>query len=109
MTKSIIGRLLCFITHPDGALMAVVHSCKWDTQEKHGVFGTYWHLEYNGPITAPRPQLHLVSVNAIENHVCMIPYSDDDQYRWVHIWQQSDWPGCFQSIEPPDENNLVGR
>ena len=109
MTKSIIGRILCFIKHPDGALMAVVHSCQWDTQEQHGVFGTYWHLEYNGPITAPRPQLHLVSVNAIENHVCMIPYSDDDQYRWVHIWQQSDWPGCFQSIEPPDENNLAGR
>ena len=103
---SIIGRILCFFQHPNGELMAVVHSCKWDTNEQHGVFGTYWHLEYDGPIVANRPHLEMISVDAIENHVCMIPYSSKNPFMWVHIWDPSEWPACFQTIQPPETANL---
>ena len=98
---SIIGRILCFFQHPDGSLMAVVHSCRWRTDEQHGVFGTYWHLEFHGAGTNLRPLLHMVPVECLQEHVCMIPYTLTDPYIWIHIWSPNEWPGCFQTIEPP--------
>lgn len=77
------------------------------TDEPHGVFGTYWHLEYDGPASAPRPKLHMVSVHSLQEHACMIPYSENDPFTWVHIWNPDQWPGCFQTIQPPNDNNLV--
>jgi hypothetical protein len=106
---SIIGRILCFFHHPDGELMAVVHSCKCETNEQHGVFGTYWHLEYDGPVKTPRPHLEMVHVDAIEEHACMIPYSSANPYMWVHVWNQNEWADCFQTIEPPENNNITTR
>ena len=103
---SIIGRILCFFHHPDGELMAVIHSCKWDTKEQHGVFSTFWHLEYDGSIIANRPHLEMVSVDAIENHACMIPYSPNHPFMWVHIWDQCEWPACFQTIQPLEHTNI---
>jgi hypothetical protein len=99
---NIIGRIHGFIRHPDGNLMAIVHSCKYGTNEQHGVFGTFWHLEYENE-TVPRPKFSLVNVDCLEHHACMIPYIDHDSYMWVHIWDPSEWPGCFQRIEPPHD------
>lgn len=105
--QSFIGRVLCFIQHPDGKPRVIVHSCMSGTDEPHGVFGTYWHLEYDGPASAPRPKLHMVSVHSLQEHACMIPYSENDPFTWVHIWNPDQWPGCFQTIQPPNDNNLV--
>ena len=101
----IIGRVMCFFHHPDGSMMAVVHSCKWGTREAQGVIGKYWHLEYEGPFAQRRPMFHIISVDCIQDHVCMIPYSADDLFRWIHILPTSEWPECFQSIIPPETNN----
>jgi hypothetical protein len=30
--------------------------------------------------------------------VMMLQYKTDDPNRWIHIWDQSEWPDCFQSI-----------
>ena len=102
----LIARILCFFSHPNGELMAIIHSCKHGTNEQHGVFGTYWYLEYDGPIHAHRPHLELVSVDAIGDHVCMIPYSSENPNMWVHIWDVEEWPACFQTIEPPETTNM---
>ena len=98
---SIIGHILLFFRHPDGSLMAVIHSVNWKQHEQHGVFGTLWELEYEGPMHARRPKLEIANVDALENHVCMIPYSDAHPSMWIQIWNQDKWPGCFQTIEPP--------
>ena len=95
-----------FFRHPNGELMAMIHSCKWGTDEKHGVFGTYWHLEYDGPLNAPRPHLEMVCVDAIEGYACMIPYSSKHPYMWVNIWSQNEWPACFQTIQPPKNTQI---
>jgi len=101
--QNIIGRILCFFRHPDGNLMAVVHSCQVDTGEQHGVFATYWHLEYTNATNA-RPKLSMVNVDCLEQHVCMIPYNEgSDSFMWVHIWNPMEWPKCFQTIEPPSD------
>jgi hypothetical protein len=99
---NIIGRILGFFRHPDGELMAVVHSCKLDTAEQHGVMGTFYHLEFHNAAD-PRPALTMVTVDCLEQHACMIPYKEDDPYMWIHVWDPIDWPGCFQQIEPPSE------
>ena len=100
--ESIIARILCFFRHPSGELMAVIHSCDMETGEQHGVFGTCWKMELEGPTASCKPSLSMVSVDCIEDHVCMIPYSANHPHVWVHIWPQSQWPGCFQQIEAPD-------
>lgn len=82
--------------------MAVVQSCKEDTGEQHGVFATYWHLEYTN-VTNSRPKLSMVNVECLGAHVCMIPYHNNDSYVWVHIWNPGEWPGCFQTIKPPTD------
>ena len=105
-TESVIGRILCFITHPNGELMALIHSCKQGTDEQHGVYRTYWHLECEGPAHQRSPQVHMVNVECMLEHACMIPYSKNDPFRWIHIWHPSKWPACFQTIEPPVEDNL---
>ena len=98
---SIIGRILTFILHPDGGIRAVVHSCNYTSRLPQGVFGTFYELEYEGPVTAKRPKLHLVEVDCLEDYACMIPYSSLHPLLWVHIWDRDKWPGCFQTIEAP--------
>jgi len=88
----VIGRILSFFCHPDGELMAIVHSCLLGTDEQHGVFGTYWHLEYQGP-QGSQPKLCMVSVECLQDHACMVPYSYNDHFTWLHIWNPSEWPG----------------
>ena len=103
--QSIIARILCFFCHPNGELMAVVHSCETETDEQHGVFGTCWKMEMSGTGNNPKPRLSIVSVDCIEDHVCMIPYSSEHPHCWVHIWSQSKWPSCFQNIEAPADDS----
>lgn len=107
--RSIIARILCFFRHPDGEFMVVIQSCDWTRQEQHGVFGTFWNLEVVGSKAAPRPRLHMVSVDCLEDHALMIPYSAKNPYTWVNLWHPSDWPGCFQTIEPPSNQNIPLR
>ena len=71
---SIIGRILTFRRHPDGGIRAVVHSCNYGSHLAQGVFGTFYEMEYDGPQHSKRPKLHLVDVDCLDNHVCMIPY-----------------------------------
>ena len=97
---------MMFFLHPTDGYMAVVHSCQWGTNEVHGVFGTYWHLESTGSRDIPRPKFSIVSVDSIENHAFMVPYSRKNPYTWVHISDKADWPSCFQTILPPDDNNV---
>ena len=99
---SIIARIMCFIRHPDGTLMAIIHSCDYDTDEQHGVFGTYYHLECQNKMH-PRPKFSMVDVDNLEQHACMIPYDGNNPYTWLHVWHPSEWPGCFQTIEPPTD------
>ena len=103
---SIIGKIMVFFLHPTDGYMAIVHSCQWGTNEVHGVFGTYWHLETAGSRDIPRPKFSIVSVDCIEDHAFMVPYSRKNPYTWVHISDKADWPSCFQTILPPDDNNV---
>ena len=81
-------------------------ACKEGTNEPHGVFGTYWHLEFDGPKNNPRPQIHMASVQCLLEHSCMIPYTVNDPFTWVNIWHPSKWPNCFQTIIPPGEEEV---
>ena len=65
------------------------------------MYGTLWELEYDGPQQQRRPKLEIVNLDALENHVCMIPYSPQHLSLWIYIWNRNLWPGCFQTIEPP--------
>ena len=94
---STIGHILVFFVHPETKeSMAIVHSCQWGTSQSHGVFAKFWNLEtiWNGA----SPLLHMVPVDCLEEHACMIPYSDTDQFKWVHIWHPSKWATCFLSL-----------
>ena len=82
--------------------MAIIHSCDYDTDEQHGVFGTYYHLECQNKMH-PRPKFSMVDVDNLEQHACMIPYDGNNPYTWLHVWHPSEWPGCFQTIEPPTD------
>ena len=101
--QSFIARILGFIKHPNGEFHAIIHSVL-ETRNglvEHGVFGHYWHLEFEGTDASHRPILQLVHVDCLLEHVCMIPYCDNDSYMWVNLWHPSEWPGCFQTILPP--------
>jgi hypothetical protein len=37
----------------------------------------------------------------------MIPYCKTDTFMWVHLWNPSTWPGCFQTILLPGEEDNV--
>ena len=111
--QNYIGRILGFITHPGNADMyAIVHSTMDERNpnidHRHGVFGHYWHLEFEGNGHAHRPLLQLAPVASLLEHVCMIPYTETDPFMWVHIYHPSTWPSCFQTILPPgQEGNIV--
>jgi hypothetical protein len=107
--KPFPARILGFIRHPEGDINAIIHSVLEDPQGLvgHGVFGHYWHLEVEGTDACHRPILHLVTVDSLLEHVCMIPYSETDSYMWIHLWHPSEWPGCFQTIVPPGEEGNV--
>jgi hypothetical protein len=96
-----VGRILGFIQHPDGEMKAIVHSVK-ETRNRqnlaHGVFCYFWELEQEGPRTDLRPKLHLVSVDTLMEHACMIPYTTKDDSIWFHIWHPRKWENCFSSI-----------
>lgn len=103
--KPYIARILGFIQHPSGDIQAIIHSTieGEDGVEPHGAFGHYWHLEVVGSDACHRPVLRLVSVDSLLEHVCMIPYNENDSFMWVHLWHPLEWPGCFQTILPPGE------
>jgi hypothetical protein len=100
--QSLIGRILCFFRHPQGELMAVVHSVDAKLNEQHGVFATYWHLEFAN-VNQSRPKLSMVPVDCLGDQVCMVPYDEVASYRWLHIWNPIEWSACFQNIEPPTD------
>jgi hypothetical protein len=68
------------------------------TERAHGIFGTYYFTELAGKTELSPPLLFSVSVDCLESHVLMLQYKMDDPNRWIHIWDQSTWPDCFQSI-----------
>ena len=96
----IIGRIHLFIETPDGEIKAVVQSVDLQTQEPYGVFGTYWYLEESGPLTARTPKFELVDVDALDDHVMVVPY-DDTGKRYIHIHDRSEWAGYFLETQPP--------
>ena len=100
--KPYVARILGFIRHPDGDVRAVIQSVK-ETRNKqnvaHGVFSYFWELEQEGPNTARRPVLHLVSVDTLMEHACMIPYTKKDHSIWFHVWHPRKWGDCFCSNE----------
>jgi hypothetical protein len=107
INKPFIARILGFIQLTSGEIQAIVHSVKEDPKGLcgHGVFGNYWHLEVEGTDARHRPILRLVSVDTLLEHVCMIPYNEADTFMWIHLWNQSEWPGCFQTILPPGQEH----
>jgi hypothetical protein len=105
--KAYIARILGFIQHPSGEIQAIVHSVRESKKGLvlHGAFGHYWHLEVEGTDAHHRPILRLVSVDCLLDHVCMIPYNEADSFMWIHFWNPSEWPGCFQTILPPGQEH----
>jgi Plavaka transposase len=102
--SSVIGRILGFFTHPDGETNAIIHSVKEESTglDEFGVFGHFWQLECEGPVTTPKPILHFVHVDCLLEHVCMLPYTENDEYMWVHMWHPSLWPSCFLGSDDND-------
>ena len=95
------ARILGFIRIPGGSINAIVHSVKEpspSSDNAHGVFGTFWDLEQEGPSHSTRPLLHLVPVDCLLEHACMIPYSEQHPFTWIHIWPKTEWPDCFHPI-----------
>ena len=111
--QNYIGRILGFIMHPGNHdTYAIVHSTMDDpnptVDHRHGVLGRYWHLEFEGTQQLHQPLLQLAPVASLLEHCCMIPYTDTDEFMWVHIFHPSSWPACFQTILPPgQEGNIV--
>jgi hypothetical protein len=70
--------------------------------DEFGVFGHFWHLECEGTNEAPQPILHCVHVDCLLEHVCMLPYTEKDEYMWVHMWHPSLWPDCFLGSDDND-------
>ena len=100
----IIGRIHLFVETPNGEVKAVVQSCQYNTQEEYSVFATYWCLEQEGPLANQRPKFELADVEALGDHVMVVPYTNDG-LRYIHVHNRSEWPGYFQTSEPPDEGN----
>jgi hypothetical protein len=73
----------------------------------HGVFGNFWHLDYEGSNANHHPTIQLVHVDCLLEHACMIPFCKTDTFMWVYLWNPSEWPGCFQTILPPGEDGNV--
>lgn len=98
----LIGRIHLFIETPEGDIKAVVQSVEFGTDEAHSVFGTYWYLEESGPQTARVPKFELADIDALDDHVMVLPY-DDTSKRYIHIHNRSEWAGYFQTTQPPSE------
>jgi hypothetical protein len=97
MHASYPARLLGFFRHPAGDVRAIVHSVKEKRgDQSHGVFSTHWMLERQGPASAPRPLLRMVSVDTLLEHVCVIPFCDADPFHWFHMWHPRTWADCFK-------------
>jgi hypothetical protein len=97
---NIIAQILLFYSHPvDHTIHALIHSVDWDKQVSHGVYGTYWDMEMEGEFPNCRPRIWSVPVDCLERHAMMIRYRENDDYKWIHIWDQATWPECFQTIE----------
>ena len=108
--QNYIGRIHGFILHPDGDTYAVVHSTIDNKPRRvldHGVFANYWHLEVEGNNTSHWPVLQLVHVDCLLEHVCMIPYDEQDTYTWIHIWNPTEWPDCFMTILSPGQDIAI--
>jgi hypothetical protein len=97
---NLIGQILLFYQHPDDdSIHAIVHSVQADTKENYSVFSEYWHMETEGPVGNQRPILCTVPVEALEKHVLMVRMVEGNEYRWIHIIDQNEWPQCFKDIE----------
>jgi hypothetical protein len=109
--KNYIAHIHGFILHPNSGNSAIIHSTMENIPKPivtHRVFGNFWHLEYEGSNANHQPILQLVHVDCLLEHACMIPYCETDSFMWVHLWNPSEWPGCFQTILPPgEEGNVV--
>ena len=99
--ESFPARILGFVQTPTGSINAIVHSVKEPTpghDNAHGVFGMFWEMERDGPAQSTHPLLHLVTVDSLLEHTCMIPYAEQHPFTWIHIWSTSEWPDCFHPI-----------
>jgi hypothetical protein len=109
--SAFIARVLGFFKNPNGEVNAIIHSVKEEEHglDEYGVFAHYWHLEFEGSNTVHRPKLHFVPVDCLLEHVCMVPYTDTDDYMWLHIWHPSEWPECFMTLRDTDEEEEMYR
>jgi hypothetical protein len=101
VTVSYIARIHLFVETPNGEIKAIVQSVAPGTAEDHGVIGTYWYLEHSGPMNNQVPKFELAEVDALRDHVMVIPYNLEGEKRYVHIHDRSEWPGYFMANEPP--------
>jgi hypothetical protein len=100
-TIRLLGRIHLFVETPEGDIKAVVQSVMERTDEDYGVFGTYWYLEENE--NGNRPRFELADVDSLGDHALVLPY-DQTEKRFIHFHDRSEWPGYFQTMEPPEED-----
>jgi hypothetical protein len=98
ISTNIIGQILGFFTDPgDGEVKAIIHSTLANTQEKHGVFGTFHEMEFVER-NQINPLLHVATVDALEAHTMMVPYTVDEK-TWIQIWDRAEWSDCFFAVK----------
>lgn len=100
-TDEYIARIYLFIETPEGEIKAVVQSVDPKSTIEHGVFATYWHLEETGPLNKRVPKFELVDVDALGDHVMVIPYNLGTK-RYIHIHDRPIWADCFLSNKPKE-------
>ncbi len=98
----IIAQILLFYKHPtENTIHAIIHSVQHNTKDEHSAFATIFTMEQEGPQAHPRPHLLSVPVESLDKHALMQRYQEDNEFIWFHIWDQCEWPDCFQSIQTP--------
>jgi hypothetical protein len=95
-----IGRIHLFVRTPDGEIMAVVQSVDTKTREDHGIFGDYWYMDHTGPLNNQVPKFEIVEVDALADHVMVIPYNLGEK-RYIHVHDRDTWPSKFTTAVPP--------
>jgi hypothetical protein len=76
---------------------AIVHSTLAGSEQKHGVFGSFHEMEYTDT-TKANPLLNVATVDALEAHTMMVPYTVDEK-MWIHIWDRAKWSDCFFPVK----------
>ena len=90
-----IAQVLGFIEAPDGDLYAVVHPADYHNQEKQGIIGTLWPLEFYANTT--HPKLYLVTVDSLGDCALMIPYNNSGTV-FLKVWDRDKWADEFHTI-----------